>query len=83
LDRRLESPEIRVLQLRTAAESFTVAFVEPVEPNGVKDLPEWSPVAKDPDERSFAGGAVHHERNSHESSVANSSVTEPQVLMLG
>jgi len=48
LDRRLEPLEIRVLELRTAAEPFVVAFVEPVETNGVEDLPEWSPVAKDP-----------------------------------
>src|SRR2546428_13243552 len=43
-----------------------VSFVETVEPNGIEDLPKWSSVAKDPDERSFGGGAVHLERNGHE-----------------
>jgi len=53
------------LELR-AAELFVVSFVEPVGTHGVEDLLEWAPVAKDPDERPFAGSAVQLERNSHE-----------------
>ena len=45
-----------------------VSFVEPVEtaPDRVEDLAEGLPVAENPDERSFGGGAVHLERNGHE-----------------
>jgi len=66
LDRRLELLEIRVLELPAAAELFVVSFVETVETCGVEDLPEWLPVAKDPNERAFAGRAVNLERKSHE-----------------
>src|SRR5712691_6896380 len=65
LDRCLKPVEIHIFEVR-AAQLFVVSFVEPVEPNGIEDLPEWSSVAKDPDERSFGGGAVHLERNGHE-----------------
>jgi hypothetical protein len=48
------------------AELFAVTFVEPVETHGVEDLPEGVPVAKDPDECSFAGRAVKLQHNSHQ-----------------
>jgi hypothetical protein len=65
LDRRLESLEIRVLELH-AASRFAVTFIEPVETKRVEYLPERLPVAKDPDERSFARRAVNLERKRHE-----------------
>jgi hypothetical protein len=65
LDRCLKPVEIHVFQVRDA-QFFAVSFVESVETNGVEDLPEWSPITKNPDKRSFGSGAVYRERNRHE-----------------
>jgi hypothetical protein len=57
LDSCLKPVEIHIFEVR-AAQLFVVSCVEPVEPNGIEDLPEWSSVAKDPDECSFTGRAI-------------------------
>jgi hypothetical protein len=42
MDRGLQPIEIRVLE-RRAAELFVVGLVEPVDADGVENLPEWLP----------------------------------------
>ena len=82
LDRCLKPVEIHIFEVR-AAQLFVVSFVEPVEPNGIEDLPELSPVAKDLDERSFGGGAVHLERNGPEMlplGLSCSKILSPRLL---
>src|SRR5262249_2063852 len=64
LDRGLEPLEVRIFEFR-AAELFAVAFVKPIEPHGVEDLPEWLPITKDSNERPFGSRAVHPERDRH------------------